>query len=162
MDALDPVRSGRASLFDTVLIPVANLADAEATCSATAPYLVDQDAGAVVVHVIEKRRLAPDKAPLAERRSDAKSILDRATEHYETAGISVDTHVVYGTSVAETILDATEAFDASVIAFTPRRRSRWRKLLSEDVAAELVSRSPTPVLVIPADTSPTGLIRRVL
>ncbi|PSP69996.1 universal stress protein UspA, partial [Halobacteriales archaeon QH_9_66_26] len=55
----------------------------------------------------------------------------------------------YGTDVVETVSAVADAVDASAIAFTPRKGSRWLKLLSGDVANALISEGERPVVVLP-------------
>lgn len=50
---------------------------------------------------------------------------------------------------AESTIDGARDSNASAIVFTPRGGSRWRNLLTGDVAHRLVENSDVPVLVLP-------------
>jgi len=103
----------------------------------------------IAVHVIEKAGGAPDKASVEQRELRAEDIFSIVTEGFENFDISLETDLRYGTDIAETIIDAAHDWDASTIVFTPRGGSRWRKLLTGDVAFKLVEKSDRPVLVLP-------------
>ena len=67
----------------------------------------------------------------------------------ETYGGDVETEVRYGTDVLEGIFAAAADVDASAIVFKPRGGSRWRQLMSGDVARELVTECDRPVIALP-------------
>lgn len=137
------------SLFARVLLPVASEADAEATAVAARSHLERDERRATVVHVIEKAGGAPDKASVEQREAQAKSIFARVDDVFGPAGIQYETRILYGTDVAETIIDAAAETDASAIAFTPRQGSRWLQLLTGDVSLSLVTDTDRPVIVLP-------------
>lgn len=136
-------------------MPVASEADARATCAAAADRIAAADGRAVVVHVIEKADGAPDKASVEQREEYAEEIFAAAREAYEDAGIEVETRLAFGTDVAEAIFEVAADEDATAVAFTPREGSRWVKLLTGDVALNLVSNADLPVVVLP-DHGTTG------
>lgn len=139
------------SLFRRVIIPVANRDDARATTNALRPYLNEVSDAVVVVHVIEKAGGAPDKASVEQREKRAEEIFDLVAEGLGDESVAVQTEILYGTDIAETIIDAANEEDASAIVFTPRGGSRWMKLLTGDVTTTLVNESDRPVLVLPED-----------
>jgi nucleotide-binding universal stress UspA family protein len=141
------------SLFRSVLVPIASETDAEATCAALEQYL-PADSRVEVVHVIEKAGGAPDKASVEQREERAERIFDTVAAYFD-GDVDVETDVLYGTDVAETILDHAADTDAAAIAFTPRGASRWMKLLSGDVASALTQKADRPVLVLPAPDGQT-------
>jgi len=148
-DGVDPaVRGHPEPVFETVVLPVASEADAHRTCAATLPHLSDHDSSVVVVHVIERRSWAPDKAPLAARRAVAERVFEITTDRFRTADIPVKTRLLYGTDIAETILDAADDVDATAIVVTPRGANRWLKLLTGDVTTALLAQCDCPVLVV--------------
>ncbi|MFO7833777.1 MAG: universal stress protein, partial [Halohasta sp.] len=61
--------------------------------------------------------------------------------------------VRYGTDVSETILDAAADHAADSIILTPRKKSIWRRLLSENVIGQLARRATQPLIVIPTGTT---------
>lgn len=145
-------------LFETVVLPVASPEDARTTCAAAAAQLRRAGGHAIVVHVIENDSGAPDTA--VERGNEgAEETFAAAREACDATEITVETRLEYGTDVAETVFGVAEAVDASAIAFTPRKGSRWIKLLSGDVANTLVSEGERPVVVLPdhvGDASAAG------
>lgn len=137
------------SLFDRVVVPVANRDDAAATVAALAPHIGAGESTVTAVHVIEKAGGAPDKASVEQLERRAAAIFAIVTDGLADASVSLETDLRYGTDIAESIIDAAHDVDASAIVFTPRGGSRWRKLLTGDVSHNLVEKSDVPVLVLP-------------
>jgi len=133
-------------LFERALVPLASEDDAHATCRAIEPYL-PEDCELVAVHVIEKAGGAPDKASVEQREEIAEEIFDVVADRFSDRNVA--TEVLYGTDVAETILDHAASIDASVVAFTPREAGLLTRLLSGNTASSLVSDTDRPVLVLP-------------
>ena len=138
-----------ASLFRRVLVPVASQDDAEATTGALAPYVESAAGSVVAVHVIEKAGGAPDKASVEQMQLFADELFEIVADGLADTGVELETEYLYGTDVAETIIEAAHDLDASAIVFTPRGGSRWLKLLTGDVTTALVDDSDLPVLVLP-------------
>lgn len=132
-------------LFDHVLVPVADPDDAHATCRAVRDRLTGP---AVLVHVIEKAGGGIDKASVEQREEYAEEIFDAAREVLGD-DVPVETQIHYGTDVSETIFAAATDEDASAIVITPRGGSRWVRLLTGDVALDLVTETDRPVVVLP-------------
>lgn len=131
-------------VFDRILLPLANAADAEATVRATDGY-IDDGTEIVAIHVVEKAGGAPDKAGVEQREQTAKEAFAVVEEAFE----NVETAVYYGTSVADTIFEAADDHDVSGIVITPRGGGRLVRLLTGDVALHLVTESDYPVVVLP-------------
>ncbi|WP_235271264.1 universal stress protein [Halorubrum saccharovorum] len=93
--------------------------------------------------------MAPNKAPIEKLEQRAQDIFAIITEDLDTTGIPIETDLRYGTDIVSSILDAAHDSNASAIVFTPRGGSRWRKLLTGDVAHNLVTKSDVPILVLP-------------
>jgi nucleotide-binding universal stress UspA family protein len=136
-------------LFERVLLPVGDDEDAETTCRAVRPHIEAVGGHATAVHVIEKAGGAPDKASVEQRELAAEEMFE--VVHRSLAGIDVATEIAYGTDVAETIFDVADEIDATAIVFTPRSGSRWVRLLTGDVALDLITRTDRPVVVLPDD-----------
>jgi len=136
------------SLFDRVVVPIANREDAKATAAAVAARVEDGQT-VVVVHVIEKTSGAPDAASPEQRKLVAEDIFDIVTAGLSQTGATVETEIRYDTDIAATIIETAHERDASAIAFTPRGESRWKKLLSGDVTHHLVAETDIPILVLP-------------
>ena len=139
------------SLLETVLVPIASEDDAEATCRALLREIGDERPAVHVVHVIEKAGGAPDKAGVEQREERAERIFEIAEATLADEPVTVETDVVYGTDVADAIIRRAGEIDATAIAFTPRGASRWTKLLTGDVALNLVTRADRPVMVLPVE-----------
>jgi nucleotide-binding universal stress UspA family protein len=131
-------------LFERVVLPVASPEDARGTCRAVRDYLTGS---VVAVHVIEKAGGAPDKAGVEQREEYAEEIFDEVRDCFD--GDRIETEIRYGTDVAETIFDAAADHDASAIVITPRGGSRWIRLLTGDVALDIVTQTNRPVVVLP-------------
>jgi nucleotide-binding universal stress UspA family protein len=137
------------SLFAAPLVPVANEDDAIATCEAALPHVADADGRMLVVHVIEKAGGAPDKASMEQREELADDLFETVRERAAEAGVDVETRLVYGTDIGETILDTARDEDASAIVFTPREGKKWWDIFGHDARDTLVDDSDRPVVVLP-------------
>ncbi|WP_250137746.1 universal stress protein [Halorientalis salina] len=134
-----------SDVFERVLLPVASRDDARATASALEPYVGDR---VVAVHVVEKAGGAVDKASVEQREEEAERIF--AVVHEKLGDlVDVETRIDYGTDVAETIFAAAADVDATSVVFTPRSGSRWVRLLTGDVALDLITKRDRPVIVLP-------------
>jgi len=136
------------SFFRRVVVPVANPDDAEATAATLVPYVEGTDCTVIAVHVIEKAGGAPDKASVEQREQAAQDIFTAVSDGLSDSRITLETETLYGTDIAETVIDAAHEFDATAIVFTPRGGSRWRKLLTGDVTHNLVNNTDVPILVL--------------
>lgn len=137
------------SLLDRPLVPVANPDDAATTYEKLRPYLLEGGIDVTVVNVIEKAGGAPDKASVEQRQEHAEKTFDAFQEAAEADSITVDTQILYGTDVVETINDAATDADASAIVFVSRGGGRWLDLISGRVRSRLVSDSDYPVIILP-------------
>lgn len=136
-------------LFEHVVMPVADPADARATATAARPRIEAVGGDVVAVHVIEKAGGAPDKASVEQREVGAEAMFEALEEVLQ--GLDVETRITYGTDVAETVFDVAAEVDASAIVFTPRSGSRWIRLLTGDVALDLITDTDRPVVILPDD-----------
>jgi nucleotide-binding universal stress UspA family protein len=139
----------RDSLFAAPLVPVASEDDARATLSAALPRVAAAGGSLLAVHVIEKAGGAIDKASVEQREEYAEEVFDVVRAVAADAGVTVETRVLFGTDVAEAIIEAARDVDASAIVFTPRGGSHWIDLLTGDVRNSLVTESDRPVVVLP-------------
>ena len=131
------------------LVPVAHPDDARETYEQFRPYLLGSKSVPIVVHVAEKAGGAPDKSGVEQSQELAAEAFEMFEGLAETDGIEVETELLYGTDVAETIHDAAAEHDASAIVFRSRGGNRWIELLSGNVRANLIADSDCPVLVLP-------------
>ena len=140
------------ALTDRILLPLANETDAERTCAALVRELDGEveTPTIVVTHVIEKGGGAPDKAPLAAREEQAESIFTIAENFLDDEGFAVETDLVYGTDVIETLMAAADTHDVTSIVFLPRPEGGLlSQLFAGSLADELVVASPVPVIALP-------------
>ena len=133
-----------------VVVPVADPDDAERTAASVVPRL-GPTSTVVVVHVIEKGGGAIDKAPLEQRKEYARKAFDRASEPLEATDVAVETEILYGTDVVETIFGGADEWDADAIAFIPREGSRITELLTGDRTRRLVREASVPVVALPQE-----------
>ncbi len=136
-----------SDLFERILVPVASPDDARATSRAVEPYLAGETSEVVVVHVVEKAGGAPDKAGVEQRQEYAGEIFEVVRGELEDQ--SLETEIRYGTDVADAIFGAADDHDATAIVITPRGGSRWLRLLTGDVALDIVTATDRPVVVLP-------------
>lgn len=134
-----------ADVFERVLLPVANEEDAEASCRALEPYV---GTSVVACNVVEKAGGAPDKASVEQRENEAEAAFAVVRDHLGDAA-EIETTIRYDTDVADGIFEAAAEVDATAIVFTPRGGSRWLRLLTGDVAMDLVTETDRPVVVLP-------------
>ncbi len=135
------------ALFEHLLIPVASEKDARATCAALEPHL-DHLERVTAIHVIEKAGGGIDKAPLAKRQQDGREILV-LVDSLIAPTVEVDTEIVYGTDLVETIFEAAVDAEAEAVAFQARGGSRITRLLSGDTTSKLVTDPAVPVISLP-------------
>jgi len=133
-----------------VLLPIATEEDATNTCEAVAPYLAGKDCRVFVIHVVRAPKRNVD---VAETQTRAQAVFDRATACFEPLDIPVTGEVWYGTDVSQTILDAAAEHAADSIILTPRKKSVWRRLLSENVIGQLSRAVDQPLIIIPTEVS---------
>lgn len=138
-----------ARLFQRVLVPVASRDDARSTAAGLQPYLESTGNDILAVHVIEKAGGALDKASVEQRELDAEKIFQAMAESLADTNCALETNILYGTSIAEAIIDEANDANATAIVFTPRGGSKWVKLLTEDVTSGLLEKSDIPILVLP-------------
>ncbi|WP_121823110.1 universal stress protein [Halostella salina] len=137
-------------LFRRVVVPVASEEDAAATAASIAPHIDAAGGEVVAVFVVEKAGGAPDKASVEQREQHAETAFTRFRA--DLGDVNIETEIRYGTDVAAAIVEAARDADANAIAFTPRGGSRWVKLLTGDVSADLIAASDRPVVVLPDRT----------
>ncbi|MFB6073757.1 MAG: universal stress protein [Haloarculaceae archaeon] len=131
-------------LFERVLLPIASDDDAAGTARAVAPYR--SGFGSIrAVHVVEKAGGAMDKASVEQRERAAEAAFDLV----RTELGDLETDIYYGTDVSETIFSAAADYDATSIVVTPRGGSRLVRLLTGDVALDLITDTDRPVVVLP-------------
>jgi len=135
--------------FDgTILVPVADPVDGEETAAALAPYLT-ASSSVLIVNVIEKGGGVPDKASVEQREAYAQEIFERAIEPLEGRAGTVETAILFGTDVVETLLKAAVDRNVDAVVFEPRQGNRFVELLTGDTARRLVKTAAVPVVALP-------------
>jgi nucleotide-binding universal stress UspA family protein len=137
------------SLFERVVVPVANEEDARTTAAALRSHVESVGGSAVAVHVVEKAGGALDKASVEQRERDTVEMFEAFYEGFGESDCEVDTEIRFGTDVAETIIEYAHETDATAIVYTPRGGGLWEKLLSGDVTIKLLNETDMPVVVLP-------------
>ena len=133
-----------------VLLPIANKEDAANTCEAVVPYLAGKDCRVFVIHVVREPKRNVD---IAQTETRAQRVFEQATACFEPLDIPVTGELWYGTDVSRTILDAAAEHAADAIILTPRRKSVWRRLLSENGIGQLSRAVDQPLISIPTEAS---------
>lgn len=142
-----------SGLLANPVVPVANEDDAITTYEELRRYLLDTGTIPLLAHVIEKGDGAPNKAGVEQRREHAERAFDAFRKRARTDGLEVETELLFGTDVAETIHDAAAAHDASAIVFSSRGGGQWLDLVSGNVRRKLISEQDRPVVVLPSEGS---------
>jgi len=137
-------------LLSRPLVPVANEDDAVATYESLRRHLVDGDVTPLVVNVIEKAGGAPDKAGVEQRQEAAEAAFEAFRDSAADDELTIETETLYGTDVAETIIDYAADRDASAIVFHSRGGGALLEVLSGSVRTKLVTESDRPVVVLPS------------
>jgi nucleotide-binding universal stress UspA family protein len=145
-----------SNLLSNPFVPVASVEDAELTLDVVLDRVAAAGGRMTVAHVVEKAGGAPDKASMEQRESIAEEAFELVRERAAAAGVDVETELLYGTDVAETLVKGAHEADATAIVFTPRGHKWWWDLFSEDVADALVHESDLPVVVLPSAGTDEG------
>jgi nucleotide-binding universal stress UspA family protein len=143
-------------LLSTPFVPVASVDDAAVTLDAVLDRVAAAGGRMTVAHVVEKAGGAPDAAPVEQRETIADEAFDLVRDRAAEAGVDVETQLLYGTDVVETLLEAAHETGSSSIVFTPRGHKWWWDLFSDDVANALVHDSDLPVVVLPSPAADDG------
>lgn len=142
-------------LFETVFVPIANPEDAEATARALHHY-ASPESEIIVTHVVEKAGGAPDKVSVEQREQYAEAAYETFVDVLPEQWQNIRFQTLYGRDVAATIADGAAEAGATVIAFTPRGGSRWARIVTGDIARDLIDNSTVPVISLPEQ--PTSIV----
>jgi nucleotide-binding universal stress UspA family protein len=134
--------SSSDDLLKNPIVPVAGADDAEATYDALVAHSDSADCRPLVIHV-----LAADADDAETER--AREAFERFESRAANDGMTVDTEVYRGDSIADTVIEAAEAAEASAIVFCSRGGSAWFDLLAGGVRTSLLAKSDTPVVMLP-------------
>lgn len=131
---------------ESIVVPVANQEDAQATAVALEPY----DTGDItVLHVVEKGEGAPDKTPVEQSKQIAGESFDAFRETFPNA----KTEITYRRDVVTGIIEVARDIDASAIVFRPRNSARILQFLSGDRSLRLITEAKRPVIALSEEVS---------
>ena len=130
------------SLFERVVVPVANEEDARSTARGIAPYGPDR---VTALHVVEKGEGTPDKTPVEQSEELAAESFAAVREVFPDAG----EHTAYARDVAGAIVEAADEVGASAIVYRSRGGGRLMQFLSGDISLTLVTEADRPVIALP-------------
>lgn len=129
---------------DSIVVPVANQADAQATAAALEPY----DVGAItILYVVEKGEGVPDKTPVEQSERVATESFTAFRETFP----ETQTETIYRRDVVTGIIEVARDIDASAIVFRPRGGSRLKQLLAGDRSLGLLTEAKRPVIALPKE-----------
>jgi nucleotide-binding universal stress UspA family protein len=127
---------------DSIVVPVADASDAEATVDRLEQYSFGD---LTVVHVVEKGGGVPDKTPVEQSEDVAAEAYAVVRETFPDA----DTRTAYGRDVVRAIVDVADDVDASAIVFRPRGGARILQFLAGDRSLRLITQADRPVVALP-------------
>jgi nucleotide-binding universal stress UspA family protein len=134
-----------SDLMSHTVVPIATETDAVETCEAL-ESIIDSVQVLTAVHVIEKTKGYPDKAPLEARQEQAERIFGIVEERFAD-GPPVHRELTYATDVVDGILDTAEEVGATAIGFSTHPSGRLRRVLSGNDSYRLITESKQPVVV---------------
>jgi hypothetical protein len=132
------------SFDESVVVPVADAADARATAAALEAYDVES---VTVVHVVEKGEGVPDKTPVEQSEAVAADAFEAFQETFPDA----ETATAYRRDVIAGVVEVAQELDASAIVFRPREGGRIVKFLSGDRSLRLLNEADRPVVALPGE-----------
>lgn len=126
---------------ESIVVPVANQEDAQATAVALEPY----DVGDItVLHVVEKGEGVPDKTPVEQSKQIARESFAAFRETFPEAKMEI----TYRRDVVTGIIEVAKDIDASAIVYRPRDRARILQFLSGDRSLRLITEAKRPVIAL--------------
>jgi len=137
------------SLFQRVLLPLADPDDAERTARAIRPYLSDE-LTLIITHVTEGEAAGTTIA--TGKDQFVEEIYETFIAVLGRQEIRIEWVTLEGRDVSEAITDAISTVEATLVAFTPRDIDTWSRTLAGDPGAQLVRDTDVPVMVFPSRT----------
>lgn len=132
--------------FTHLLVPIANVDDAERTCRELNEHLDSNLEELTVVFVIEQTEGFMDTTSPTALEQEAEKVFSYV-ENYFDDGLAIRRELRYGHDAVEEITAAADELDVSAISFTPRPKTRLQQLLSENTSYRLITESEYPVVV---------------
>jgi nucleotide-binding universal stress UspA family protein len=138
-------------ILDRVLLPIASEDDARKTTRSALPRIAESNGSVTCVHVVEKAGGAPDPTSPTQQEERAEEVFEIVAEECEAAGVPLETRILYGTDVAETIFEGAREENATSIGFVPRESNRLVDILSGATAYSIMEDTDRPVVIFPSD-----------
>ncbi|WP_336343821.1 universal stress protein [Halalkalicoccus ordinarius] len=138
------------NILERVLLPIVGPKDARTTCELALPRIAGANGSVICVNVVEKGGGSLDPTSPTQQEERAEEVFEIVAEECEAKGIPLETRILYGTDVAETIFEAAEEEDVTAIAFTPRESNRLVDILSGSPGYSIMKRANRPVVVFPS------------
>jgi nucleotide-binding universal stress UspA family protein len=127
-----------------LLLPVADEADAEATCEAVRSYVEAGSAELIVLHVVDASNGATDNPP--PKPTDA--VFDPFRETFSDDVVSVRAKTRAGTDVLDEIVQTADDVGATAIGVLPRPKNFLSRIFPKDEnVSKLVSKANVPIVV---------------
>lgn len=133
-------------ILDRIVVPVSGKKDAVNTAKSVANYFDGSEL--VAVYVVEKTEGAPDKSPHDAAKEHGNEGLEAFEEEMKTHRIEVEKEILFGSNVANTVLEEAEKRNATVV-FVAREGGRFIRLLTGDNAISFVTENRIPVVSLP-------------
>ncbi|TKR25435.1 universal stress protein [Natronomonas salsuginis] len=137
------------TLFDRILLPLADPDDAERTARAIRPYL-DEETTLIITHVTQGEAAGTTVAMGRDRF--AEEIYETFIAVLGRQDLTIEWVTLEGRDVSEAIIDAIGTLEATLMAFTPRDLDTWSRTLAGDPGSRLVRDADIPVMVFPSRT----------
>jgi len=101
----------------------------------------------------------PAKVPFSWRADERLEYLTELRERAEAAGVKVRVEQQHGDPAGVIVLHAN-ARHVDIVILGSNRRRGWRRLREGSVAERVLRRAAWPVLIVPWDARPTGVLRK--
>ena len=137
------------TLFDRILLPLADPDDAERTARAIRPYL-DEETTLIITHVTQGEAAGTTVAMGRDRF--AEEIYETFIAVLGRQDLTIEWVTLEGRDVSEAIIYAIGTLEATLMAFTPRDLDTWSRTLAGDPGSRLVRDADIPVMVFPSRT----------
>jgi nucleotide-binding universal stress UspA family protein len=137
------------TLFDRILLPLADPDDAERTARAIRPYL-DEETTLIITHVTQGEAAGTTVAMGRDRF--AEEIYETFIAVLGRQDLTIEWVTLEGRDVSEAIIDTIGTLEATLMAFTPRDLDTWSRTLAGDPGSRLVRDADIPVMVFPSRT----------
>jgi nucleotide-binding universal stress UspA family protein len=137
-------------LLERPVVPIAGPDDAAETYNALVAHSDPAECRPLVIHVVPETE-GHDSRAFDTQKQRAQEAFERFESRADDDGMTVDTEICRGDTIAETIIRVATEAEASAIVFCSRGGSAWFDLLAGGVRTSLLVKSDTPVVMLPND-----------